>query len=236
MRAVELGSGWFPMAPFILICLGAREVHTFDTNEHYSSGRIAAAARAFMSWRPEFADSPVLREAARTSRLPGSIHYHSKTDIREAAAEVSAADLAFSRAVLEHIPQDVIRGIHRSSLRWMAADSCWIHLISPSDHRAYSDHHLHLADFLRYSYEDWNRLSGNRFAYHNRLRRSQFRELFQEAGWSIRVDQADISPKAMKTLGRVPLHDDFQNFEPEDLVAGSLWFVLVKGQETKGNL
>ena len=224
---VELGSGWFPLTPLTLTCLGAREVLSFDLHEHYSRGRIAAAARALMRFDAPFARQPLLLDVASTGRLPPAIQYYPRTDIT--AANVLAnrrIDLALSRAVLEHVEPAAIVKIHETSHRWLAPDGNWIHLISPSDHRAYTDKSLHLVDFLRYSDQEWRELAGNRFAYHNRLRRPQFVELFEAAKWKIVKQEFSAPPSVLHSVAGVPIHADFQRLAPEDLVASSLWFVL----------
>jgi hypothetical protein len=224
---VELGSGWYPLTPLIVICFGARELFSFDLDQHYSRARIAAAARALMRFDAQFARSPMLLDVASTGRLPAAVKHYPRTDIVvQNALAGRSVDLAISRAVLEHVEPATIVKIHAASRRWLAPHGHWIHLISPSDHRAYSDPSLHLVDFLRYSDSEWRTLAGNRFAYHNRLRRPQFAELFEAAGWKIAKQEFSVPPSVLSSLAGLPIHADFEKLAPEDLVASSLWFVL----------
>ena len=228
LRIVELGSGWFPVLPLLLVReFGVSAVHTVDVNQHYSSARIARAAREIMETVEPLGADPVLRQAALTGRLPDSIHYYPRSEIQKIGAiSGGLADLAISRSVLEYISPEGIRDIHRSSNHWLTHDALWIHLIGTSDDRARQDKKLHPFDFLRYSEKEWMRISGNRYAYKNRLRLPQYRPLFQSAGWRVEHEHASISNSAIATLHRVPLHPDFHRFSDQELIAGSIRFAL----------
>lgn len=220
---VELGSGWFPATPLLLLSRGVCRTHTFDLRKHYSRKRIREAAHAVFrrTAHPEVA-------AAADGTLPESVRYFPRTDLATARLAEKSVDLAISQFVLEHVRPEDIERIHKASLSWLADDGLWIHWISPGDHRAYGDRSLSAVDFLRYSPAEWDRIAGNRFAYHNRLRRSQYRELFQRCGWRTVMDEAELSPAAREQLAGLPLHRDFARLPADDLVAGSLWFVLEK--------
>jgi hypothetical protein len=224
---VELGSGWYPALPFLLLARGAKAVITADLNEHYTPKRISEAAQAVLSYVKSNRAIAVLEQAGSTGRLPEQVRYYPRTGIQSVSAEsLTGADLALSRYVLEHVrPEDMIE-IHASSRRWLRPEGLWIHLVSPSDHRAYDDKSLHLVDFLRFSQPEWDRLGGNRYNYHNRLRLPHYRELFAKSGWKIVLEESTVVPETLADLGKVPLHPDFRDMAPEDLVAGGLWFVL----------
>ena len=227
-RIVELGSGWFPVLPLLLLReFGARTVHTFDVNRHYSSARIATAAREIMEIVDHLSGDDVLRRTAITGHLPDEIHYYPHTRIQDVAEiSVGLADLAVSRSVLEYISPDEIREIHRNSHRWLTDDALWIHLVGTSDDRARQDKKLHRFDFLRYSEKKWTRICGNRYAYKNRLRLPQYRSLFQSAGWHVESEKASLIKSDLQILSHVQLHPDFRCFSAEDLVAGSLRLAL----------
>jgi hypothetical protein len=228
LRLVELGSGWFPVLPLLAVSeFGVPSVDTFDLNHHYSKARIAAAARAIQAAVPLLRSHAALNDAAESGRLPASIYYHPRTraeTIRN--LRNGPADLAVSHAVLESIPGEDIKAIHRASRHWMTSQGVWVHLIGPSDERSYQDKRLHPVDFLRYSEAEWQRLSGNRYAYKNRLRVSEYPPIFRAAGWKVLKENFSVSKKALSALPKLPLHDDFKAFSPEELVAGRLHFVL----------
>src|SRR5690606_37598238 len=89
-----------------------------------------------------------------------------------------------------------------------------IHLISPSDHRAYVDKKLSNQDFLRYGEKEWENRQ-TRFDYHNRLRLPQYLEIFNDLGYNIillEFESANISSETYKKFKAVPLHDDYIKF------------------------
>lgn len=227
LGVVELGSGWSPLTPMVLLRRGARSVDTFDLNRHYSRARIRAAAAAVSQC---LGPCDALGLAASTGSLPPAIRYHPHTDLGNHAPP-DPAHLAVSRFVLEHVrPEDIVR-IHRNSLEWMAPGGLWIHWVSPSDHRSYDDKSLGPIDFLRYSQAEWSEIAGNRFAYHNRLRLPHYRGLFAEAGWTVVHEDYDVPADAPGVAAAVPVHPDFAGLSEEELSAGSLWFVLSRAGE-----
>jgi hypothetical protein len=223
-RVIELGSGWFPVTPLLLLMRGAACIETFDLQKHYSRKRIREAARALL----DHASHPDIARSAERGTLPAAIRYFPRTNLASARLPRKSAAVAISQFVLEHVPPEQIEHIHRASLSWLADDGLWIHWISPGDHRAYGDESLSPVDFLRYSSTDWERIAGNRFAYHNRLRRSQYRDLFERSGWTAVLEESNVSQETREQLARLPVHCDFSALAPDDLVAGSLWFVLRK--------
>lgn len=220
MSVVELGSGWFPLTPLLLLARGADKVHTYDLNRHYSQKRISIAAGALLDCGVE---EPILHTVHRTGVLPNGIDYHPNTDLGR--ARVEHADLALSRFVLEHVEPRAIAAIHQASRQWLQGP--WIHWVSSSDHRAFGDPALTNIDFLRYSERRWRLFGGNRFAYHNRLRRPEYRQLFEESGWEPLVDEAVVDETTVAIAASMRLPDRFGYMSCDDLAAGSLWFVLV---------
>jgi hypothetical protein len=223
-RVVELGSGWSPIVPLLLLQRGAAEVHSFDLNAHYSRGRIKAAARAVQADAPSVGAD--LRRVASTGRLPAEVVYHPRTPIERAALAPGSVDVALSRFVLEHVPPDDLVAIHRASRSWLGPDGCWVHNVSPSDHRSYGDDTMSTLDFLAYDDATWSRLAGNRYAYHNRLRRPDYRAIFPRAGWHVVVDTASIPADPEGLVARVGVAERFRSYTAADLAAGNLWFLL----------
>jgi hypothetical protein len=228
MRIIELGSGWYPTLPLLLLReFGAAQIYTFDSSRHYSRARIGDAAREIMKAFPESREDPVLQATASTGVLPESVHYYPHRKLQEIAGLPDGpADLAVSRSVLEYmVPQDVAL-VHRQSHKWLKKNALWVHLVGTSDDRARHDRSLKRFDFLRYGEAEWTRICGNRYSYKNQLRLPEYRDLFKLAGWNVARERAVVSESAIADLKLITIHSQFAKFSASELVAGAIRFAL----------
>lgn len=222
-RVLEIGSGWAPVMPYFMLYLGkAKSVATFDLNQHFSEKNINRLNEVF---RSEFSITPTT-EPSRSYSLPDGIEYHSNTNLID--VRLPGADMVFSRFVLEHILPDDILSMHQKFKRELKSGSLIVHLISPSDHRAYIDSNLSLQDFLQYSEAEWQKKQ-TKFDYHNRLRLPQYISIFKAAGMEI-IDLSYDTPgpdsPALKKFRALQLQENFKDFSEEELTAGSINIVL----------
>ncbi|MEM7086955.1 MAG: hypothetical protein AAF489_12275 [Bacteroidota bacterium] len=220
---VELGSGWLPILPYLLLTKGnAKRVDTYDVNEHYNTSKIEKLNPHFK----ELFDQKEWRPQGKYS-LPESVRYFPKTRIEEGVLD--EADIIISRFVLEHVPPDILKKLHQRFYEQLPVGGCVLHLISPSDHRAYSDSSLSLYDFLRFSEEEWNAIQ-TKFDYHNRLRLPQYLAIFKEHFEVIHVESnACKNPsESYDKFKKLEIHNDFAHFTEEELTAGSINVLLRK--------
>lgn len=219
---IEIGSGWMPTMPYLFKLEGkCHQVFTYDINEHYDNKYIDALNNHF-----DDSGSPVAIANSGKYHLPSFIKYHPKTDVSEAALPKSA-DLVFSRFVLEHVTPETITKIHRH-LNKLNDGTLVLHLISPSDHRAYTDKSVSYYDFLQYSQKEWNRVQ-TKFDYHNRLRLPQYIRLFVDAGFEILDIHYDVPEKdseKYKAFKKLRIHSDYASYSEEELLAGSINILL----------
>src|SRR5262249_36133081 len=143
--------------------------------------------------------------------LPCEVRYFPRTNLVSTPPPEQSVDLVVSRYVLQNIPQGDLIALHRVFRRCLRPGGAVVHLVSPSDQRAYSDHSLSLYDFLKYSEPEWRGIT-TRFYYHNRLRLPQYIELFKEAGF--RVEHQTHKPllpdsKEFQKFSRLRLHPDY---------------------------
>jgi hypothetical protein len=220
---LEIGSGWLPIMPYFFKFLGkAKSIATYDLNKHYNKKDIENLNRLFSS---EFRVK--LNENSNSNyALPEAIHYYPKTNL--IYSEIADADLVFSRFVLEHVsPRDLVL-MHKKFKKELKPGSYIIHLISPSDHRAYVDKNLSLQDFLQYSEAEWKQKQ-TRFDYHNRLRLPEYVEVFEKLDLEI-VHLKWTSPaqgsQTWKKFKKVELNKTYLGFSDEELTAGSIEIVL----------
>lgn len=221
-KIAELGSGWVPIFPYQLILEGkAKQVDTYDINEHYSIKEVEKLNKHYSS------EYNVETEGKSTYPLLKNIFYYPKTDICK--GDLKDIDLILSRFVLEHVPPDEIIRMHQFMLSNLKSGSHILHLISPSDHRAYQDSSLSLQDFLKYSETEWNQIQ-TKFDYHNRLRLPQYLALFQNE-FEITFfehNKINTASESFKKFRKLKIHDDFKKFSDEELMAGNINILLKK--------
>ncbi|WP_281634379.1 hypothetical protein [Flavobacterium luteolum] len=220
--AIEIGSGWLPISPYILIHkYKLKNVYTFDINKHYQTKNILR----FNSLFSKIYNCDITASNNQYS-LPENVHYFPFQNIID--AEIPKADIVFSRFVLEHVTPEDIKEMHKKFKSSLPKESYIIHFISPSDHRAYSDKSLSLQEFLKYSSEEWDNIQ-TRFDYHNRLRLPQYLDIFNSLDLEIVYISHDNpmsnSPQEQK-FKSLKLHEDFLKYSEKELTAGSINIVL----------
>jgi hypothetical protein len=220
---LEIGSGWMPLMPYQFKVEGdCKRVYTYDINDHYQNKYIDELNAHYRKLGKLNFD--VSKEGLH---LPDFIQYHPHANVITADLPESV-DLIFSRFVLEHVTPADLKAMHERFRAQYGKNVYIIHLISPSDHRAFSDASLSHYDFLRYSQKEWNRIQ-TKFDYHNRLRLPQYVEIFEKAGMEIvhlEHDFAEPGTKKHNLFKQVPIHDDFKKFTEVELTAGSINVLL----------
>ncbi|MCH2195590.1 methyltransferase domain-containing protein [Kordia sp.] len=222
---LELGSGWAPIIPYSFIhSADAALVVTYDINEHYDSKTI----NKLNTYYKEHYNTDIASEKGKYA-LPNNVKYYPKTNLADTSINIGEhVDLVFSRFVLEHIPPEDLLKIHQNFAKILPKSAYILHMISPSDHRAYDDKSLSYYDFLKYSPEEWKK-QHTKFDYHNRLRLPNYLEIFEKAGYeviSLDYDTCDKNSEKYRKFKELTLHKDFQNYTEEELLAGSINVLL----------
>jgi len=221
----ELGSGWAPIIPyFFLYFEEVSKVVTYDINEHYDNKTIAKLNAYFDD---EFCIEIATEKGAY--KLPNTVQYFPNRNLTNPEAlATEAVDLVFSRFVLEHIPPEDLLRIHENFAQKLPKPFHILHMISPSDHRAYTDKSLSYYDFLKYSSGEWKK-QHTKFDYHNRLRLPDYVNIFEKAGFeivSLEYDTCDKNSEKYLKFKELTLHKDFENYTEEELLAGSINVLL----------
>ncbi|MEW4531030.1 class I SAM-dependent methyltransferase [Maioricimonas sp. JC845] len=238
---VEIGTGWRPFVPFILSLCGAQRVITLDINP-WLSERYARETHAALE--------PVLDEIAAEAGQPLEdvqrrwaagcdapnldslldamhVEYRYPGDARATGLADDSVDLVVSSNVLEHIPRDVLASIQQESLRILRPGGCAVHRFNPGDHFAVVDSSITTANFVQFSTRDWHWYGGSGLAYHNRLRASQYKQLFRDAGFDLPLFQVRVDEQALHAIqqGQLPVHKQFAGFSPDDLAVDYVWVI-----------
>ena len=239
-KVVELGTGWFPVVPIGLFLCGAGEIWTFDIDPLLQSSRL----EALLTRLAEYHGSGVLQrllprlraerwarlqEASRASRgatpaeLLGSLNIHAQVrDARATGLGSGTVDLFVSTGVLEYIPRPVLEGILAEFNRLSSADAVQSHYLNLVDQYAYFDASLSPFNFLRFPSRRW-KLFNSPLTWQNRMRISDYRQLFAEAGY--RITKERTTSGAPEDLRRVRLAPEFQNYGEADLLVTTAWLV-----------
>lgn len=221
-KIAELGSGWVPIFPYQLIIDGkAKKVDTYDINEHFNNKEIEQLNSFSVS------NNDVVFEKKGKYNLLKGVSYFPKTNICH--GDLKDIDLVLSRFVLEHVtPKDLFE-IHDFLYSNLKPGGLVLHLISPSDHRAYSDSSLSLQDFLKYSEEEWNQIQ-TKFDYHNRLRLPQYLKILSKDFEILYFEHDEINTDSdsYKKFRKLKIHEDFSSFSEQELMAGSINILLKK--------
>lgn len=222
---VEIGSGWMPVLPYLLIYdAGVKKVLTYDINKHYQPKRISQLNKIF---EEKYNRNNAANDTLLQTKLNSKVVYFPYTNVAD--GELEEADIIISRFVLEHISPMDIESMHQSFADKLKKGACILHLISPGDHRAYTDKSISLYDFLKYSQQEWDAIQ-TKFDYHNRLRLPQYLEILQQNFEVIYVEYSSCvhGSTEHQKLDRINIHEDFKSFSFEELTAGSINVLLKK--------
>ncbi len=240
-RIVEIGSGWQPIIPLLYSLAGAREVVMTDLNRLCHAETFAVTLqtlllnREMIGARLRLPDSaferlapPPAGEPLEKSLERFAIRYLAPCDFRKAGLAPNSVDAVVSRAVLEHIPPEVLRGIFAESARILRPGGIICHFVDNSDHFEHGDKHILRINFLRYSDRAFRWIQSSAL-YQNRLRHSQYREMLCGAGFRLEREERVVDKTSLLALKSFPLAGKFRAFSEEDLATVDSYFLGTKG-------
>lgn len=231
---IGTGSGFGPLILFNLA--GARRACTVDFQglvKPYAAPYRELLARVLLT-DGLLATSPYPSPAEIVNRFERLVSFDGETvrfdHRRLSALHGSVAslpfaseqfDLVYSNAVLEHVV-DVKAAIVEMK-RVLRPGGIAAHRIDLSDHAVPDEPH----QFLRYSDQLWHWLNRHHVYTENRLRRSDFLQLFEDAGFAVvQESAARTSPVTGRVLAG--MHPRFQRYDRTDLAVVSAMMVLRK--------
>jgi SAM-dependent methyltransferase len=237
--AYEFGAGWDLITPLLLRSLGVGHQTLVDIRANLHLDQVEhtlAQIEANRDWLVAEAgelelrpiDPAPLASVEDLERRYG-IAYLAPRDARDTGLEAGSFDLISSTYTLEHIPADDIAAILRECARLLRPGGAVSAVIDMKDHYSYGDPGISAFNFLRYSDRTW-RLVNSSLHYQNRLRASDYRRLFEDAG--LRVLEEDLTPASegdLATVRALPLAERFRGRAPEDLASREVHLVAVSG-------
>ena len=233
-RVMEVGTGRRIDIPLGFYLAGAASVITVDLNEYLRPELVMASIRAMKEHSRDIlgvfdSTSPREEVEARFEKLIAcksltdvfsatNISYLAPADAQRIGLASDSVDIQTSYTVFEHIPRDILVGILKEASRLLGKRGVALHHVDLSDHYAHDDSSISYINFLKFSQRKWNRLAGNRFAYHNRMRADDYRSVYSEAGHQILGWKEFQDQRSLDLLKNgFPLDRAYQGIDPGEL-------------------
>jgi len=239
---LEIGTGYRINIPIVLWLLGASRIITVDLNPYLKAELVYEDISYMRNHKQEiqalFEDlqSPVFTErfrqlAGAENNLPRllditGIEYLAPADATGLDLEPRSVDFHISFTTLEHIPLKTLKSIIREGKRLLRPGGLFVHCIDFSDHFSHSDNSILPINFLQFNDMKWERLAGNRYMYHNRLRVDDFADLFSDTNLRILSMDTIIHEKSRKELREgFPLDNRFIGRDADTNATTCAWVV-----------
>lgn len=239
-KALELGTGWWPIVPLGLYLCGATEIWTYDVVPVLRRDTLRRTLELFAEFRREGSLERILgmvqqERLLRLEELLGQVEMDTPAqllrklnirvrigDARTTTLPEKSVDLIFSTVVFDHLDVEITSGLLNEFKRVASQDVVMSHYVGLADQYASFDKSITPYNFLKYS-DRWWRLLDNSVIPQNRLRIADYRELFELTGWDI-VEERNISG-SLDDLKKITLAPKFQKYSIEDLLVLYSWLV-----------
>jgi hypothetical protein len=237
-RVWEIGSGWQPLIPALFSLSGAGEVIMTDVKRLCSPATLRASAGSLLAMKEAIArrlavpegeferlkawlnGDPVEKSLARMN-----ISYLAPCDARATGLPAGSVDMMISRATLEHIPPEIIRGILAEAARILRAGGLMCHFVDCSDHWEHNDKTISRVNFLKFSDKAFGLIQWNGLNYQNRLRHPEYAAMLREAGFRITREERNVDAKSLALLETMQPAPRFRGFSREDLATVDSYFL-----------
>ena len=159
-----------------------------------------------------------------------NIFYNAPSDARKINLDSGSIDFIYSFAVLEHIPKNILDQILSEFFRVLKPDGIMFHVVEPEDHNF--QYGSSKVEFLRYSNFFYNYFYNSSISYHNRLRDSEYKNMFKNNKFEVFWYDRELSQDDVDILNTMNLNDVYKSFSIEDLAISKVTYILKKN---KGN-
>ncbi len=229
-KALELGSGWYPVIPVSLFLAGADTVTSIDVSALMKRKGIHQTIQKFLEWQREgklqMLDPYILPERLQAlkklddanlnkEQLLKGLHLSLQVrDARDTGFKAEEFDLVCSNNTFEHIYPAILKPILKEFQRILKAGGIMSHFIDMSDHFAHLDDSINIYNFLQYSEKQWARID-NTVQPQNRLRLRDYQNMYKQLG----IEIIDISMRNGEpgAVQQMKLHKDFDGYTPAEI-------------------
>lgn len=226
LRCYEFGGGWDLIAALCLWAMGVEHQTVIDINPNVALDLVDDTIRRFATdgdrlervlgvrlRRPD--EAPIGTVEELVTRF--GISYLAPQDARGTGLADSSVDFVTNTFTLEHIPPGYIAAILGETRRIMAPGALISSRIDMQDHYHYVQPSISVYNYLRFPDWQWRWLNPPLHS-QNRLRHSQYVQLFEQAGFEIAWnDPATPTTEDLAELHGIPIAPEFDRFTVTDL-------------------
>ena len=241
VKALEIGTGPWPIVPIGLYLFGISEIWTYDIAPLIRKDNLKRVIELFCEVKEKGALNRILGRVDEDrfnklkalmdgddkegpNKLLEKINIHIRVgDARNSKLPDHSMDFIFSTVVLEMISAEVLSGLLNKFRRLASPDNVMSHYVGLADQYASFDRSITPYNFLRYSDSRW-RIYNNPIIPQNRLRVSDYRELFEKNKWQI-VEERSSSGSADE-LAKIKVDEKFKKYSLKDLLVLYSWFIV----------
>jgi len=222
---IEIGAGRDLALALALRCIGVRHIICLDI-ERLGDLKLINHAAEYMGRRWNIKTTKI-RHWADLESL--GIQYIAPARLKDLKLGPGSVACFFSTEVMEHIEMHSLLETIHDSHRLLHRDGLSVHAIDFSDHYARSDQSISRFNFLTLSDAEW-KPHNSRYHYVNRLRHSEYSNIFCAAGFQIISDEVFRQEVPSEILGG--LADRFRAMSYADISA--LRTILVARKRAEG--
>lgn len=216
---LEIGSGWFPVVPIKLVSDGVGRVLMSDLTPHMDAITFVETVQFLKSI---YSDDSMIQSLTTIEALP--IDYLAPLNVDH--IDDNSLDYVISRAVLEHIPPADLRALLIALRPKLSKEGLMVHIIDHSDHLEHFDKSISKINFLTWSQAKHSFLNYLIGYGENRLRHHEYRKIFQESGFEVLEEQADIHDETLEFARSLRLASPFREMTPEQNAVLTSLYVL----------
>jgi len=229
---LEFGSRWLPVIPILFRLAGARCVTLTDQERLMDERLIDMAVGILRERKAAIALRLGMGEAEIEAGLaifegPGDIRGDMQRRLALCGLRYlvpfdpthvpdGSIDIIVSRAVLEHVAEPVLRNFMVHFRRMLNCAGAMCHTVDMSDHWEHQDKSIGRINFLRYDDLIWSLTCLNVQNFQNRLRRRDYVQGIERAGFKIVDVIGDADPQALMDFDDMPIARRFLDLSRED--------------------
>ena len=225
----EFGAGWDLAMPLALYALGAGHQVVVDIRPLVRADLVRDLAGRIDGFAPDRPwRSPPTGPSLSDVLTACGIDYRAPCDARATGLDDDSVDYVTSTNTLEHIPRTDLADILRECRRILRPGGAMSFQVDYQDHYWYFDKAISAYNYLRFDDQEWKRHNPS-IHFQNRLRHSDYHQLYAEAGFEI-VDDVVARPSDddLATVASLPPAPPFRHYDAVDLATRGARTVLRK--------